>query len=120
MLVALHGIILISTFAPLVVLLFRERAEAVHYVVVGSAFAFCLALLFVGISVAARKVFAPKTSQLLISLAATAELLAAIVLLVIGIPSEAYLLLLFGPSPILLALEAFVVCSLTRQKFIPI
>ena len=113
-LVALHGIIRISTFSPLVILLFRERAEAIHYVVVGSAFTFCLALLFVGISMAAGKVFAPETYQLLISLAATAELLAAIVLVVIGLPSEAYLLLLFGPSPLLLV-EAFVIYSLRRE-----
>jgi hypothetical protein len=96
--------------------LFRERAEAVHYIVVGSAFAFCLALLFVGISMAAGKVFAAKTSQLLISLAATAEFMAATVLLFIGVPSEAYLLLLFGPSPLLVTLEAFVVYSLTRYE----
>jgi hypothetical protein len=116
MLVALHGIIRISTFSPLVILLFRERAEAVHYIVVGSAFAFCLALLFVGISMAAGKVFAAKTYQLVISLATTAEFMAATVLLVIGVPSEAYLLLLFGPSPLLVTLKAFVVYSLTRYE----
>ena len=114
-LVALHGIIRISTFVPLVILLLRERTETAYYVVGGSALAFCLALLVAGISMVAGKVLAPKIYQLLIFLAATAELLAVIVLLAIGVPSEAYLLLLFGPSPLLLTLEAIVTYALTRH-----
>jgi hypothetical protein len=119
-LVALHGIVRVLTFAPLVILLLREPvAEAVHYIAVGAPFAFSLALSFVGIGMLAGKVFAPKINQLLIFLAATAELFGAMVLL-IGIPSEAFLLLLFGPSPMLLAGEAFVVYSLTRHGMMPI
>jgi hypothetical protein len=91
-LVALHGIVRVLTFAPLVILLLREPvAEAVHYIAVGAPFAFSLALSFVGIGMLAGKVFAPKINQLLIFLAATAELFGAMVLL-IGIPSEAFLL----------------------------
>jgi hypothetical protein len=120
-LVALHGLVRVLTFWPLVILLFREpAAEAIHYIVVGAAVGFSFALAVVGISMMAGKVFAPKIYQLLIFLAATVELFGTIVLLLIGIPSEAFLLLLFGPTPFLAACEAFVVYSLIRHEMVPI